>query len=221
VVAAPVSPAKPFLRGWSHALAGVAAVVCSAALISRSRDDLARLLSMAVYGLSMTELYAMSAVYHLGPWQGRRRTVLRALDRASIFVLIAGTYTPFCVNVLAGWTRPTMLVLVWSFAAIGVSASVLRPSLPRWVAVALYVGMGWIALLAAPVLVPVLPPPALTLLVGGGLLYTAGAVVYAGRRPDPSPRVFGFHEVFHLLVIAGSAAFLAVIWVWVVPFRRP
>ena len=220
-VAARDGPAKPALRGWSHALALVGSVAATAALALRTREDAPRLLSMLVYGLSMIDLFAVSALYHLGRWEGRRRAIVRALDHANIFILIAGTYTPICVNVLSGWLRPTVLALIWALAIIGVAASVLTPSMPRRATVALYLGMGWAALIPAPRLAQALPGPAVALLLGGGLLYTAGAVVYARKWPDPAPRIFGFHEVFHLLVIAGSAAFLAAVWFWVLPFPRP
>jgi hemolysin III len=190
------------------------------ALVLRSHDDLPRLLSMLVYGLSMIELYAVSAVYHLGAWQGRRRQIVRALDHANIFILIAGTYTPICVNVLSGWLRPTVLVLIWALAAVGVTLSVLAVAMPRWATTGLYLVMGWVAIIPAPSLVRDLPASAVALLVSGGLLYSAGAVIYALKRPNPLPRFFGFHEVFHLFVIAGSIAFLAAIWIWVMPFPR-
>jgi hemolysin III len=186
-----------------------------------SYEDPPRLLSMLVYGLSTIVLFATSAAYHIGPWHGRRYAVLRALDHANIFVVIAGTYTPFCVNVLSGWLGPTILVVIWALAAAGVTLSVTTLRLPRWATVALYVGMGWVAVVPAPSVVGLLPLAAVGTLVGGGLLYTAGAIIYARRRPDPLPTVFGFHELFHIFVIAGNAAFLAVIWIWVVPFPRP
>jgi hemolysin III len=175
---------------------------------------------MLTYGLSMVALYAVSAVYHLGSWQGRRRNRLRAWDHANIFVLIAGTYTPLCVNVLSGWLRPAILVLIWTLAAIGVTYSVVTLTMPRWATTTLYLVIGWVALVPAPSLVRALPAPAVALLLGGGLCYTVGAVIYARRRPNPFPTVFGFHEVFHLFVIAGTITFLAVIWTWVLPFPR-
>ena len=112
-------------------------------------------------------------------------------------------------------------MLIWSLAAIGVTFSVLTLSMPRWATVALYLVMGWVAVVPAPSLVRLLPPPAVALLIAGGLLYTAGAIVYARRRPDPFPSIFGFHELFHLFVVAASTAFFAAIWVWVMPFPRP
>ena len=212
---------KPLLRGWSHAVAVVPAVAATVILISQSRDDLPRLLSMLVYGVSLIALYATSALYHIGSWAGRWRTTLRAIDHTNIFLVIAGTYTPICVNLLSGWLRPTVLISIWIVAAAGVTFSVAALRLPRWLGVTLYVGAGWIALVPAPTLVQTLPLPASVLLLGGGLLYTAGATIYACRRPDPLPHIFGYHEIFHLFVIAGSAAFFVLIWVWVIPFPRP
>ena len=215
----PLEP-KPLLRGWSHALAAAGAVATTVALTLRCADDPPRLVSMLVYGLSMVGLFAISATYHLGAWRPAWRRCLRALDHASIFVLIAGTYTPLAFNVLAGWQRSAILVAVWTVAAVGVAFSVSSLRLPRWATATLYVGMGWAALVAAPSLVRALPPAASVLLATGGLLYAGGALVYARRQPNPLARVFGFHEVFHLLVIGGSTAFAAVIWLWVVPFPR-
>lgn len=211
---------KPLLRGRLHAGAAVAAVVLTVLLVLRSPNDLVRLVSLLVFGLSMVELYTVSAVYHIGTWAERWRRVLRALDHANIFVLIAGTYTPICVNVLSGELRLIVLGLIWGLAIVGIATTVLAFRMPRWAYTSLYVAMGWVAVIPFPSLTRLLPWSALALLVGGGVLYTVGAVVYARKRPDPFPRVFGFHEVFHSFVIAGSAAFAAVIWIWVVPFPR-
>ena len=215
-----VVESKPLLRGWSHALAAVGAVGTSLALCLQSRDDLPRLLSLLVYGLSMCQVFAVSALYHLGSWSQPWRARLRALDHASIFALIAGTYTPIAFNVLAGWERPVVLGAVWAQALAGMALVTGSVRLPRYVGVLLYLGMGWAALLAAPSLVRNLPWPAVAAFVLGGLLYTLGALVYAFRRPDPLPRVFGFHEVFHALTIGASSAFTAAIWSWVLPFPR-
>ena len=212
--------ARPLLRGWFHAVAAIGAVGVTAALAFRALGDLPRLASLLVFGLSMIELYSVSAVYHVRVWQGRRRTVLRALDHAGIFVLIAGTFTPFCVNVLAGWLRPAVLILIWAAALAGVSTAVFTLGLPRWTTTVPYLGMGWAALLPLPRIVQLLPWEAVALMLSGGALYTLGAVVYWRRRPDPLPRLLGFHEVFHLLTIAANAAFVVAVWVWVVPFPR-
>jgi hemolysin III len=218
--AAAGQPGKPLLRGWFHAVAALGSVAATIGLLLATRDDPIRFVSMLVFGLSMVELYTLSAVYHIGFWKGRRRTVLRALDHANIFVLIAGTYTPICVNVLSGWLRTGVLALIWTLALAGVVGAVFTLRLPRWLSTGLYIVMGWVSVAAAPELARILPLEVLGLLVGGGVLYSIGALVYALKRPDPFPSIFGYHEIFHLFVIAGSAVFLVAIWGWVVPFPR-
>jgi hemolysin III len=211
---------KPLLRGWSHALAAVVAIVLTVALCWASRHDLPRLISMLIFGLSMVELYALSATYHIIPWPAKIKRVFRSIDHANIFVLIAGTYTPLCFNLLQGWVRVALLATIWFLALLGIGLAAFAGKMPRWVNAALYVGMGWVALLAFPAFAHVVPWTALATLVLGGLLYTIGAVIYSLKRPNPFPRVFGFHEVFHLFVIAGSAAFVVAIWAWALPFPR-
>ena len=208
------------MRGWFHIFAALGSIAATVGLLLRTLDDPLRLLSLLVFGLSTIELYTVSAIYHVGWWKGRRRTVLRALDHANIFVLIAGTYTPICVNVLSGWLRIALLALIWLLALVGVAGAVFTLRLPRWVSTGLYIVMGWVALISAPVLIRLLPWEAIGLLVGGGVLYTIGALFYALKRPNPFPRVFGYHEIFHLFVIAGGTAFVVMIWGWVVPFPR-
>jgi hemolysin III len=210
---------KPLLRGWSHALAAVGAVALTVVFCWLSRKDTPRLLSLLTYGLSMIELYTVSATYHIGRWRPTTRRVLRAVDHANIFVLIAGTYTPLCANLLSGWVRVAILVAIWALALTGIGLAIINERLPRWVNASLYVGMGWVALLVLPALFAAMRWGVL-LLVLGGALYTAGAVIYARKRPDPFPRIFGYHEVFHLLVIAGSAAFAVAIGAWTLPLAQ-
>jgi hemolysin III len=207
---------KPLLRGWSHALAAVGALALTIVFCWLSRNDVPRLLSLLIYGLSMIELYTVSATYHIGRWSVGTRHVLRAVDHANIFVLIAGTYTPLCFNLLTGWVRVAILVTIWALALTGIGLAVINERLPRWGNASLYVGMGWGALPVLPALVGVMHW-GVALMVLGGLLYTIGAVVYARKRPNPSPRIFGYHEVFHLFVIAGSVAFAGAIGGWTVP----
>src|SRR5581483_4959426 len=211
------APARPLLRGWSHAIAALGAIPALAALLWQALPDPPRAVSLLVYGVSMIQLLTVSASYHLHAWRPPVRAVLRALAHASIFLLIAGTYTPIAVNVLAGWERVAVLATVWALAAVGVACSLFTPRLPRWARTGLYLALGWVALLPAPSLVRALPALAVAGLLAGGLFYTAGALVYARRWPDPLPRVFGFHEVFPLLVLAGAATFAATIWIWIVP----
>lgn len=209
-----VEPEKPLLRGWSHAAGAVAAIVVTALLLRATAGDTARFWGALVFGLSMIALYVGSAVYHLGRWTGRADQVLQTIDHANIYIYIAGSYTPLCIALLPDPLRTMLLVLIWALAVGGVVTSMLTIRLPRWVPPLLYVGMGWTAVLAMPTFVRTLPWVAVLLLLTGGISYTVGGVIYALRRPDPFPRIFGFHELFHLLVIGGSASFVAVIWGW-------
>jgi hemolysin III len=211
---------KPLLRGWFHAIASVGAIAVTIGLLVKTYGDLPRCLSVLIFGLSMIALYVVSSIYHLGTWQGSKGTALRALDHANIYLLIAGTYTPICVNVLTGQLRTTILVLIWSIAAVGIGCVMFTLRLPRWITALLYIGMGWIGLISLPSLLHAFPLPALLSLFTGGILYSIGALVYILRRPNPLPHIFGFHEIFHLFVIGGSMIFVAVIWIWVVPFPR-
>lgn len=220
MLSSPAMVLKPMLRGYFHAIAAGGSIVLTIALSWQSRTDLPRLLSMVVYGLSMIELYTVSAFYHVGTWREPVRRKLRALDHANIFVLIAGTYTPLCFNLLSGWLRPTILIVIWVLALIGIGIATITLHTPRWITAGLYVGMGWVVILALPVFLQVVPWFAVAILLAGGLLYTIGAVIYARRWPNPFPRIFGFHEIFHLFVIAGSIAFAIAIWFWALPFHR-
>lgn len=215
-----IEAVKPLLRGWFHAGGAVAAVIYTVAVAWASSGDGPRLISMLVFGLSMVELYTISAIYHLGTWSPGRNRLLRAVDHSSIFVLIAGTYTPLCFNVLDGWLRPVSLTFIWLLAAAGTLISFFASSIRRWLGTSLYLGMGWVSIVVLPVLVASLPWPAIALLFAGGLLYTVGAVIYARKRPNPYPRIFGFHEIFHLFVIGGSIAFAITTWGWVLPYPR-
>ncbi len=211
---------KPLMRGWSHALAAVASIVLTVILCVLSRNDIPRLISMLIFGLSMIELYTVSAVYHIVTWSVAKRRVLRAIDHANIFVLIAGTYTPLCFNILTGWLRITILNVIWTLALVGIASSIFTVKLPRWANAALYVAMGWVVILAIPAFLAALPWISVAILFLGGVLYTTGAVIYARKKPDPFPTIWGYHEVFHLFVILGSIAFVTCVWVWALPFAR-
>lgn len=216
-----VGNVRPLLRGWFHAGAAVAALAYTAAACLLTWGDAPRFCSLLIFGLGMVELYTVSAIYHRGHWRSRAHNVLRAMDHSNIFVLIAATYTPLCFNLLLGWERWVILGLIWALAVAGVVTSTIAHNMPRWVNTVLYIVMGWLALLAFPRFLEVLPPASVGLLVLGGLLYTVGAVVYALKRPNPFPRVLGFHEIFHLFTIAAAIAFASVIWEWVVLVGRP
>jgi hemolysin III len=175
---------------------------------------------MLIFGLSMIFLYAVSAIYNIGNWGGPVGRVLRSIDHANIFLLIAGTYTPICFNMLHGWVRPTLLITVWLLAAGGIVLAIFTTRVPRAARTGLYIAMGWVGLLALPALGSVLAWEAIGVLFIGGLLYTVGAIIYGRKKPNPFPRFFGFHEIFHLFVIAGSLAFTLAIWLWAVPYPR-
>jgi len=162
-------------------------------------------------------LYSTSAAYHRITWKPRLRGVMKRLDHAMIFVLIAGTYTPLCLLVLntAWWI--SMLSVVWGLAGAGIIMKLLWPGAPRWLSVSLYAAVGWLALVASTELAAWFTVVPLALLLLGGLLYTLGGVVYAVRKPDPWPRAFGYHEVFHLLVIAGSVLHFSLVAIYVLP----
>lgn len=211
-------PGRPLLRGWSHALAAVGATAFTVALVVRCFGDVPRLSTMLLYGLSSVGLFVCSAVYHVVTWSPERRKILRALDHGNIYVMIAATTTAIGANVLVGWERIAVLSSVWLVAAIGITVSVFHVRLSPIPRVCLYLTTGLTGLVGLPALLSAMPPPAVIGIVGGGVLYAVGGVVYALRRPNPFPLVFGYHEIFHLLVIAGGVAFGAVIWFWVVPF---
>lgn len=212
--------AKPLLRGWSHTVAIAPALAGTVALIVLTRGDLGRQISVAIYGITLTLLFSVSALYHRGGWSPQWRALWRRLDHATIFMLIAGTYTPIVLNVLDGWPRVAMLLTIWLVAAAGAGLVASRLRLPRPLAVSLYLAAGWLALVITPVLYIRMGTGALVLLVVGGLLYSLGATAYALQRPRLWPRVFGYHEVFHLLVIAASAVYFTIITLTVVPTAR-
>ena len=175
-------------------------------------------IAFSVYAVSLVALFGVSALYHRISWRSPAgRGWMRRLDHSMIFVLIAGSSTPFAVLVLHGPLALVILVGVWAGAGLGVAFNLMWRGAPTWLRAALYVGLGWIALAAAPQLGAAIGPLALTLVGVGGVLYTLGAVVYATKCPDPVPSVFGYHEVFHVLVIAAAAVQYAVIAFWIAP----
>jgi hemolysin III len=201
---------KPRMRGVSHQYAFFAAMAAGAALVVLARGAQARV-AVAVYALSLCAMFGASALYHRIDWSPGARAWLRRLDHSMIYVLVAGTYTPFALLVLApalGWT---ILGVVWLGALVGVVLSLVWIDKPRWLSAVLYVALGWVAVVVLPQLWERAGVMAAALLATGGVLYTLGAVVYARRRPDPAPRVFGYHEVFHVLVIAAAAAQFAAV----------
>lgn len=220
-VSAPsVQPEKPLLRGYLHAAAAIAAIVCTIVLAVISANDRPKQISLLVYGASSILLFGWSALYHLGNWSPRVRKLFRRIDHANIFVLIAGTYTPVAFNLLAGPARVALLVIIWTLAALGMLAAAPALRIPRQVMAGLYVAMGWVAVGFLPQIAGAIGEHALLLMGVGGALYTLGALAYALHRPNPWPRVFGYHEVFHLATIAAAATFLLFIVQQVLPYAR-
>jgi hemolysin III len=197
-----VPPQKPLLRGVSHEIAAAFAVAGGVALVQAAPGPRA-VLAAAVYGLALTAQFAISALYHRPRWDTRARLVMRRLDHAAIFLLIAGTYTPICL-LLPPASRGWLLPGVWAGALAGMVLSVAWPLAPKWLMAVLTVALGWMVVPTLPSLAATAGAGGIALLAAGGLAYTAGAVVYATRHPDPFPRVFGYHEVFHALVILAA-----------------
>jgi hemolysin III len=193
---------KPLLRGVSHEIAAVLAVPLVGLLVARAVGFPAQVGAL-VYGVSLLALFATSAIYHRPTWSPRARLLLGRIDHAAIYVLIAGTYTPLCLLMGAG-TGHALLAFVWVVAALGIAMSVAWDNAPKPLRAATYVAMGMIFVPLIPAVLAAIGPASLAFLVAGSLLYAVGAVIYSVRRPDPLPAVFGFHEIFHLLVIVAA-----------------
>lgn len=203
-------PGKPLLRGWLHVgaapivlIAGLALVVFAPTIAGRA--------STAIFTLTAVLMFGTSAVYHRGDWSPRALAVLRRLDHANIFLIIAGTYTPLTVMLLEGNTRVLVLVLVWLGAIIGTLLRVFWLGAPRWAYVPLYLALGWVAVGFIGPFYAAGGTAVVSLIIAGGIAYTAGAVIYGTKWPRGSTRYFGFHEIFHTLTIVGFACtFIAV-----------
>jgi hemolysin III len=184
-------------------LASIGLIVLLVTAASEGRTD--QLVAFGIFGFSLITLYSASALYHLLPLSPLGVARLRRVDHMSIFLLIAGTYTPFCLLALDGGWQVALLCLIWGLALCGILLKLLWMGAPRWLSVALYLGMGWVALVAAPALFRAVPAGGMAWVLAGALVYSAGALIYWLKRPNPVPGVFGFHELWHLFVMAGSA----------------
>ncbi len=191
---------KPRLRGWLHAASAPLTLAAGIVLIALSPNAATRVGS-AIFAASALVLFTVSAVYHRGHWSPRTWGFLRRFDHANIFLLIAGSYTPFTLLLLEGDDRTVLLTVVWVGAGLGILFRIFWSHAPRWLYTPIYIGLGWAAIFYFGDFVANAGTAVLTLMVVGGLLYTLGGVVYGLKRPNPSPTWFGFHEVFHTLTI--------------------
>lgn len=202
------------VSGLTHLGGAIASAGGLAALLVLGWQGLDKVVSSLVYGLSLVGLFAASAAYHLARVRPRVQAFLRQLDHAAIYLLIAGTYTPFCLITFTGFWRWGLLAIVWSLAGIGILVKLFTINAPRWLSAGLYLLMGWSCLAAIGEMLAVLPVFVLGWLLAGGVIYTLGALVYITRAMDFWPGRFGYHEVWHIFVLLGAAAhFVAVLGV--------
>jgi hemolysin III len=212
-----LGPMQNPVRGFLHGGAALASLVGAAVLWARSAGGGSARLALLAFGASLVALYTTSSLYHSVPWRLAWKRRMQRLDHSMIYVLIAGTYTPMAVIALDGWLRAAALAASWGIAAAGIAQKAFWPGLPDRYSIAAQAAQGWLAL---PLFFPLadrLPAPALALAVGGGLLYSVGMVVLLTERPRLWPRVFSHHEVFHVHVVAGSAAHYALTLLYLAP----
>jgi hemolysin III len=201
-------PVRPRFRGVSHRVAFYVAVVAGSLLVVSSVDARA-MIATAIYAFFLAGMFGVSATLHRRDWSPRAFGWLRRADHATIFTCMAGTYTPFCLLGIGPPVGTRLLILAWSAAGLGILRAFLWPHAPRAITAALYVCVGWVAVAYLPEVRASLEPVAFVLLIAGGIAFTAGALVYLFKFPDPSPAIFGYHEVFHLMIIAGCSCHFA------------
>lgn len=207
----------PRLRGLLHAYAFWFALAAAIVLVAIAPHAEARA-AAAVYGLGLSALFAVSGLYHRWRWDKRWRPLLRRMDHSTIYIFIAASCTPIAWLVLEGSQRTVVLIAVWAGAAGGIALSIAWITAPRILVAMSYLVVGWAGAIGLPQIVDRLPATPLVLLAIGGVLYTVGAVVYALKRPNPWPTTFGFHEVFHALVVVAAIVHFIAMAGWVVPF---
>jgi hemolysin III len=201
---------KPKFRGRLHQLAFYVAVPQGIALVVAAAGALERIGGI-IYAVTLAGLYGVSAAYHRLKWSPRALLRMRRLDHSMIFALIAGTYTPIALVAMHGVWRVVVLASVWAGASSGIVMKLVGLERTRKITAAMYIVLGWLALAAAPAIVPQLDVLEMSLIAAGGVLYTVGAIVLATHRPDPDPLVFGYHEVWHVMVVSASLCHYAAI----------
>jgi len=206
---------NPF-SGLSHLAAAVVSVAGLLMLIIPSLNETVKLVSLSIYGVSLVSLFAFSAAYHLTIAEPETILILRKLDHSAIFILIAGTYTPLCLNLFSGFWKYGLLIIIWTIAAVGIILKIFFIHAPRWVSAGIYLLMGWIAVFGINEIVTALPIGAIIWLALGGLFFTIGAIIYSFKLMNFIPDVFGFHEVWHLFVILGCLSHFILVYKYVV-----
>jgi hemolysin III len=200
----------PLLRGWLHLICFFVAIPAGILLIARAEPGRARI-AVSIYAIGLAALFGVSGTYHRRRWSARWRARLKRMDHGTIFVMIAGTYTPLCLVALGGVAGTLMLVSVWAAAIAGVVLAVVGIAERRLVGALCYIGLGWAAVAIGPALVHRLSGTQLALIVIGGVLYTVGVIVLGTHRPNPFPKVFGYHEIWHVMVVAAAICHYVVI----------
>ena len=195
---------KPRLRGRIQQVAFFVSIPAGALLVLLASGAAATAVA-AIYAVSLSAVFASSAAYHRGAWSERARRWMKRLDHSMIFVLIAASYTPVAALVLGGPWEVVLISVVWTGAVVGITMKLARPDGLRVPTATLYMVLGWLAILALPQLLREMSTAEASLMIAGGLLYTAGAIVFASRRPDPRPSTFGYHEIWHAFMVAAAA----------------
>jgi hemolysin III len=205
--------ARDQVSGYTHLVGLVLAALGALVLVVRTERGPSVWMTSAVYAACLMAVYAASSAYHLAPAGEAALARLRKLDHGAIFAMIAGTCTPIFFRAFGGAERVTMLATIWAFALFGIALRALWSGAPRALSTAIYIAMGWLVVVRGPHALSALPAGAVALVFAGGVVYTTGAIVYAAKRPNPVPDVFGFHEIWHLFVLGGSALHYAAIFV--------
>lgn len=207
------------VSGFTHFGAAIAAAFGLGLLVFVGWGDTGRVISLSIYGYCLLQLFSASATYHLVPADGKTLRILRKIDHAAIYFLIAGTYTPVCYNAFSGFWQWGLLTIIWAFAAIGVVVKVFVINAPRWVTAGVYLVMGWLCVAGLGEMLSRLPLGALIWLILGGLFFSFGAVVYIAKWMDFFPGKFGFHETWHIFVILGCLCHYILMLVYIAPMR--
>lgn len=210
---------KEPVNTWTHFIPFIAGIVGLVFLILLSKNNVSKLVTMTIYGLSVIVLYGASSIYHWVRTTPQKELALKKFDHISIYILIAGSYTPVFYYGLEGAWRWAMLSAVWTLAVIGMTLKIWFIHAPRYVSTSFYVSLGWIALVPFFQLIHHLPMGAIILMAVGGVAYTIGAVIYAKKIFDFFPKRFGFHEIFHLFVAAGSIVHFIMVLIYILPMQ--